>query len=71
MEWITVVVIPLVVYLFRTWLNSRNQMVERIETLESKVSTAEIMISELRDDVEEIKEIRNVLTDVKLNKRSK
>ncbi|HBT5242770.1 TPA: hypothetical protein MB808_005906, partial [Klebsiella quasipneumoniae] len=44
-------------------------MVERIEQLESKVSAAEIMIGELRDDVEEIKEIRDVLTDVKLDIR--
>ncbi|HCA9839062.1 hypothetical protein [Klebsiella pneumoniae] len=70
MEWLfTAVILPFVVYLFRMWVNSRGDMVERIEQLESKVSAAEIMIGELRDDVEEIKEIRDVLTDVKLDIR--
>ncbi|EJD6390026.1 TPA: DUF2746 domain-containing protein [Klebsiella pneumoniae] len=70
MEWLfTAVILPFVVYLFRMWVNSRRDMVERIEQLESKVSAAEIMIGELRDDVEEIKEIRDVLTDVKLDIR--
>lgn len=70
MEWLfTAVILPFVVYLFRMWVNSRREMVERIEQLESKVSAAEIMIGDLRDDVEEIKEIRDVLTDVKLDIR--
>ncbi|HBR1695506.1 TPA: hypothetical protein L9M21_004186 [Klebsiella quasipneumoniae subsp. quasipneumoniae] len=69
MEWISLVVIPLIVYIFKSWLNSRSQMVQRIETLEAKVSTAEVMIGELQDDVEEIKEIREVLTDVMLDIR--
>uniref|UniRef100_UPI001F4BBB3E hypothetical protein n=2 Tax=Klebsiella/Raoultella group TaxID=2890311 RepID=UPI001F4BBB3E len=63
------IVLPFVVYLFRMWVNSRSEMVERIEQLESKVSAGEIMIGEIRDDVEEIKEIRDVLTDVKLDIR--
>ncbi|HGF9808076.1 TPA: hypothetical protein ACJEWJ_005786 [Klebsiella quasipneumoniae] len=67
--WLSVIVVPFVVFLFKTWLNGRNDMVERIEELETKVSTAEIRISELRDDVDEIKEIREVLTDVKLDIR--
>lgn len=69
MEWISLVVIPLIVYIFKSWLNSRSQMVQRIETLEAKVSTAEVMIGELQDDEEEIKEIREVLTDVMLDIR--
>ncbi|HHT0329154.1 TPA: hypothetical protein ACTW5P_000837 [Raoultella planticola] len=67
--WFSVIVVPFVVYLFKSWLNSRKDMVNRIEALESKVITAEIRISEIRDDVEEIKEIRDVLTDVKLDIR--
>ncbi|HDS8977250.1 TPA: hypothetical protein QHR34_004093 [Raoultella ornithinolytica] len=67
--WFSVIVVPFVVFLFKSWLNSRKDMVFRIEQLETKVSTAEIRISELRDDVDEIKEIREVLTDVKLDIR--
>ncbi|MEH3297190.1 hypothetical protein POW16_29575 [Raoultella planticola] len=67
--WFSVIVVPFVVYLFKSWLNSRKDIVNRIEALESKVITAEIRISEIRDDVEEIKEIRDVLTDVKLDIR--
>ncbi|EMM1616021.1 hypothetical protein AB6J97_000987 [Raoultella ornithinolytica] len=67
--WFSVIVVPFVVYLFKSWLNSRKDMVNRIEALESKVITAEIRISEIRDDVEEIKKIRDVLTDVKLDIR--
>nr|WP_287855292.1 hypothetical protein [Klebsiella sp.] len=70
MEWLfTAVILPFVVYLFKSWLNSRKDMFTRIGELETKVSTAEIRISELRDDVDEIKEIREVLTDVKLDIR--
>ncbi|MBF8473711.1 DUF2746 domain-containing protein [Klebsiella michiganensis] len=67
--WLTVIVVPFVVFLFKSWWASRKDMVKRIETLETKVSTAEILISEIRDDVEEIKEIRDVLSEVKLDIR--
>lgn len=67
--WFSVIIVPFVVYLFKSWLNSRKDMFTRIGELETKVSTAEIRISELRDDVDEIKEIREVLTDVKLDIR--
>uniref|UniRef100_UPI0031DAE98F hypothetical protein n=1 Tax=Klebsiella sp. TaxID=576 RepID=UPI0031DAE98F len=70
MEWIvTGIVVPFVGYIFKVWMDRRKMMFTRIEQLESKVSTAEMRISELRDDVDEIKEIREVLTDVKLDIR--
>ncbi|EMQ0911353.1 hypothetical protein RH430_003378 [Raoultella ornithinolytica] len=70
MEWIvTGIVVPCVGYIFKVWMDRRKMMFTCIEQLESKVSTAEMRISELRDDVEEIKEIREVLTDVKLDIR--
>jgi hypothetical protein len=69
-EWlITVVIIPIIVFLFKGYFRHQKNFNDRISVLEQKVQVVELTILDLRDDVEEIKKIKDDLSDVKLDIR--